>query len=184
MLELLARRWPLVVARGVLAVLFGLIAIGWPSITVLALAFLWGAYAIVDGVAGLATGLGGRGGGDRVYLVLLGVLGIAAGAVTFLWPAITVVVLLLVIALWAIVAGVVQIAAAVRLRRVLRNEWFLAVSGVVTLVLGILLVLQPAEGAVALVVAIATFSIAWGIVLVVLGLRLRALRDRNPSTVA
>lgn len=77
--------------------------------------------------------------------------------------------LLVIIAVWAIIAGVTQISAAIRLRKVVRNEWFLALSGVVALVLGILLVVQPAEGAIALVVAIATFALVWGVGLIVLG---------------
>lgn len=183
MLELLTRRWQLVVLRGVIAVLFGLIAVVWPEITVLALAILWGAYALFDGIAALVMGFGEGSGTDKAYVILLGVLGVGAGVITFLWPAITVVVLLVVIAVWAIISGVMQLAAAVRLRKVVRNEWFLAVSGTVSLVLGVLLIVQPAEGAIALVIAIATFAIAWGVVLIVFGFRLRALRSRNPSTV-
>lgn len=172
----MSRRWHLVVLRGVVAILFGIIAILWPGITVLALALLWGTYMLLDGIASIAMGMGR--GTDRMYMIVLGVLGIAAGVATYVWPQITVVVLLVVIAAWAIIAGVVQIAAAIRLRKVIRNEWFLVISGVVTLVLGLLLIVQPAEGAIALLVAIATFAIAWGVVLVVLGFRLRQLRGR------
>ncbi|MGH3762614.1 HdeD family acid-resistance protein [Actinophytocola sp.] len=180
MLELLSRRWHLVVLRGVVAVGFGIVAIAWPEITVLALAVLWGAYMLLDGITSIVLGMGR--GSDRTYLIALGVLGIAAGVISFVWPRITVVVLLVVIAVWAIVAGAVQVAAAIRLRKVISSEWFLAVCGVVTLVLGLLLIVQPAEGAIALLIAIATFAIAWGVVLVVLGLRLRQLRDRLPET--
>lgn len=186
MLELMTRRWQVVVLRGVLAVLFGLIAIVWPGITVLALAILWGVFILVDGIAATAMGVGKDvgSGSDRTYLIVLGVLGIIAGLITFIWPGITVVVLLVVIAIWAIIAGIMQIVAAFRLRKVVRNEWFLAVSGLVTLALGILLIVQPVTGAVALVIAIATFAIAWGIVLIVFGFRLRTLRPRDPQAVA
>lgn len=176
MLELLSRRWHLVVLRGVAAVLFGIVAIAWPEITVLALALLWGIYALLDGITSVAMGIGR--GTDRAYPIVLGVLGIAAGVVALGWPEITVIVLLVVIAVWAIIAGAVQIAAAIRLRKVIRDEWFLAISGVVALVLGLLLIVQPAEGAIALVIAIATFALAWGLVLIVLGFRLRSLRDQ------
>ena len=176
MLELLSRRWHLVVLRGVVAVLFGITAIAWPEITVLVLALLWGVYTLLDGVASVAMGMGR--GTDRMYMVLLGVLGIAIGVGALVWPEITVIVLLVMIAAWAIVAGVVQIAAAVRLRKVIKGEWFLATSGAFTLVLGLLLIVQPAEGAIALVVAIATFALAWGLVLIVLGFRLRLLGRR------
>ncbi|HEY0453587.1 HdeD family acid-resistance protein [Actinophytocola sp.] len=176
MLELLSRRWHLVVLRGVVAVVFGVIAIAWPEITVLALAMLWGVYTLLDGITSIAMGMGA--GTDRGYLIFLGVLGIAAGIVALLWPQITVIVLLVVIAAWAIFAGVGQLAAAIRLRKVIRNEWFLALSGAIALVLGILLIVQPTEGAIALVIAIATFAVVWGVVLIVLGLRLRKLRGR------
>ncbi|MPZ86270.1 MAG: HdeD family acid-resistance protein [Actinophytocola sp.] len=174
MLELLSRRWHLVVLRGVVAVLFGIIAIAWPEITVLALALLWGVYTLLDGITSIAMGIGE--GTDRAYMIFLGMLGIAAGVIALLWPEITVIVLLVLIAVWAIIAGIVQIAAAVRLRKVIRNEWFLALSGSVALVLGLLLIVQPAEGAIALLIAIATFALVWGVVLIVLGFRLRKLR--------
>jgi uncharacterized membrane protein HdeD (DUF308 family) len=175
-LELLSRRWHLVVLRGVVAILFGVVAIAWPEITVLALALLWGVYMLLDGVSSIAMAMGQ--GSDRMYLILLGVLGIASGALALMWPRITVIVLLVLIAAWAIVAGVVQIAAAIRLRKLIRNEWFLALTGAVALILGLLLIVQPAEGAIALLVAIATFAIAWGVVLVVLGFRLRQVRGQ------
>lgn len=177
MLELMTRRWWLVVLRGVVAIAFGLAAIAWPRITLLALVVLWGAYTLLDGVAAVAIGVSRRDAhaGDRAMHLLLGVLGIAAGLVALVWPDITVVALLVVIAVWAIVAGAVQLATAVRLRRVIRNEWFLALAGVTTVVLGVLLIVQPAEGALALVVAIATFTLVWGVVLVLLGLRLRRI---------
>jgi uncharacterized membrane protein HdeD (DUF308 family) len=174
-LELLARRWQLVVLRGAVAVLFGIVAIVWPEITVLSLAILFGVYTLLDGITSITMGFGHRG-TDRAYLVTLGILGVVAGLISLIWPAITVIVLLVIIALWAIFAGVMQIAAAVRLRKVIRNEWFLALSGTISLVLGLLLIVQPGEGAIALLVAIATFAFVWGITLIVLGFRLRALR--------
>lgn len=164
--------------RGVVAVLFGILAIVWPEITVLSLALLFGVYTLLDGVASIMMGLGR--GTDRAYPIALGILGVAAGAIALVWPEITVIVLLVIIAVWAIFAGVMQILAAIRLRKVIRNEWFLALSGVIALVLGLLLIVQPAEGAIALVVAIATFALVWGITLIVLGFRLRTLVNAGP----
>lgn len=177
MLELLARRWWMVVLRGAFAVLFGLLAIIWPDITVLALVLLWGAYALIDGLTSVMLALSERTAAreDRLTFGLLGVLGIAAGVVTFVWPTITAMVLLLVIAFWAILAGVLQIAAAIRLRKVITNEWFLGLTGAVCIVLGILLVVQPTEGAIGLVIAIATFAIVWGVTLILFGLRMRTI---------
>jgi uncharacterized membrane protein HdeD (DUF308 family) len=181
-LELLSRRWQLVVLRGVVAVVFGIIAIVWPAITVLSLALLFGAYTLLDGITSLTMGFGRGTGSDRVYMITLGILGIIAGLIALIWPQITVIVLLVIIAVWAIIAGATQIAAAIRLRKVIRNEWFLALSGVVAVVLGLLLIVQPGAGAIALVIAIATFALVWGIVLIVLGLRLRVIARTGTVT--
>lgn len=178
MLELLVQRWWMIVLRGALAVLFGLLAILWPDITVLALVLLWGAYALVDGVAAVGIGLSNRAAPGELRLIygLLGVLGVAVGVLTFVWPRITALALLVIIALWALVAGVVQIAHAIRMRKVIDNEWFLGLTGAVCVILGILLIVQPATGALGLVIAIATFAIVWGVSLIMFGLRLRTLR--------
>jgi uncharacterized membrane protein HdeD (DUF308 family) len=175
MLEMLARRWWMFAIRGALAVLFGLLAIVWPEITVLAMVLLWGAYTLIDGVTSVVMAIAEREAPreHRMTYGVLGVLGIAIGIITFVWPAITAMALLIVIAVWALFAGIMQIAAAIRLRKVMRHEWFLALTGAVCVVLGILLIVQPTEGAIGLVVAIATFAIVWGVALILFGLRLR-----------
>ena len=109
---------------------------------------------------------------------LLGLVGVIAGVVSILWPSITALALLVIIASWAVVAGVLQLVAAFRLRKEITGEWFLALSGAVCVVLGVLLFTQPATGALALVVAIATFAIVWGVSLVLLGVRLRRVGRR------
>jgi uncharacterized membrane protein HdeD (DUF308 family) len=177
MLELLARRWWMITLRGALAVLFGLLAIFWPGITVLALVLLWGAYALIDGITAVGLAVMDRSAptDHRWMYGLLGVLGIAVGVITFVWPGATTVVLLVIIAFWAIFAGVLQIAAAIRLRKVIDHEWFLALTGAVCVFLGILLIVQPATGAIGLVIAIATFALVWGVSLILFGLRLRSI---------
>lgn len=162
-----------------MAVLFGIVAIAWPEITVLSLALLFGVYTLLDGITAITMGVGQ--GTDRVYMITLGVLGIVAGLISLIWPGVTVIVLLVIIAVWAIFAGVMQIVAAIRLRKVIRNEWFLALSGAIALVLGLLLIVQPTAGAIALVVAIATFALVWGVTLIVLGFRLRLLRGATAA---
>lgn len=177
MLELLARHWWMIALRGALAVVFGFMAIVWPGITVLALVLLWGAYTLIDGLASVGLALSDRSAPaeHRWMYGLLGLLGIAIGVITFVWPAATAVVLLLIIAFWAILAGVLQIVAAIRMRKVITNEWFLGLTGAVCVVLGILLIVQPLEGAIGLVIAIATFAIVWGVSLILFGLRLRTI---------
>jgi uncharacterized membrane protein HdeD (DUF308 family) len=136
---------------------------------------LYGAYALVDGLFALATALfGGRSAaGRRGWLLLEGILGIAAGVVALAWPGITALVLLYVIATWAIVTGVLEIAAAVWLRRELRGEWLLALSGVISVLFGAYVAIWPQRGAVAVVWAIGLYAIMFGIALVDLAFRLR-----------
>jgi uncharacterized membrane protein HdeD (DUF308 family) len=178
MLDVLTRYWWTLVIRGVAAVLFGLMALIWPGITVLALVLLFGAYAILDGVLALGAAAlnDARSAGRRPWLVLEGIAGILTGIVTFAWPDVTTLVLLWLIAAWAIVTGVLEVVAAVRLRREIEGEWVLAASGVLSVVFGLLMMVWPASGAVALVVLIGVYAIVFGAALVALGWRLRAMR--------
>jgi uncharacterized membrane protein HdeD (DUF308 family) len=173
MLETLSRNWWAVALRGVAAILFGLAALVWPQITLYALVLLFGAYSLVDGAFTLvaAFGRGARPGG-RGWLIARGVAGIAVGVLTFVWPGITALALLWVIAVWAVVTGVLEIVAAVRLRRELRNEWLLALSGALTVIFGVLLVVWPASGILALITLIGSFALVFGVLLMVLAVRL------------
>jgi uncharacterized membrane protein HdeD (DUF308 family) len=178
MLETLTRYWWIVALRGAAAVLFGLMALVWPGITLFALVLLFGAYAVVDGGFTLVAALGRQGqveatGGSRALLIAQGIAGILIGVLAFVWPGITALALLWVIAAWAVVTGVLEIAAAVRLRRELRREWLLALSGTLSVLFGILLVGWPAAGALTLVVLIGVAAIVFGAALLALGLRLR-----------
>jgi len=113
--ELLTRNWWLVALRGALAVIFGIVTLAWPGMTLLALIFLWGFYALIDGISSIALGAAVR--GHRWSNVLIGVVGVLAGLVAIMLPGETAVVLLVIIAVWAIVAGVVQVIAGIALRR-------------------------------------------------------------------
>jgi uncharacterized membrane protein HdeD (DUF308 family) len=177
MLETLARYWWAVAVRGVAAVLFGLMAIIWPAITVTVLVLLFGAYALVDGVLALATAIfGGRSaGGRRLWLALEGVAGVLTGVITFVWPGITTLALLWLIAAWVLVTGVLEIVAAVRLRREMEGEWLLALSGVLSVVFGILLIVWPTAGAVTVVWLIGIYAVVFGVAVIALSLRLRKI---------
>jgi uncharacterized membrane protein HdeD (DUF308 family) len=172
----LARNWWVLLIRGLAAIAFGILAFMWPGISLLALVVLYGAYALIDGVAALALAFtSGRGGAPWWGMVLVGVAGIAAAVVTFLWPGITAFALLMIIAAWSIVRGIMEIVAAIRLRQVLRHEWLLALAGAISIAWGLLLVARPAAGALALVWVIGAFAIAFGIVAVTLAIRLRMM---------
>ena len=178
MLETLSRYWWAMAIRGGAAIVFGILAIIWPEITLYVLVLLFGAYAIVDGLFALGTALfGARGAaGRRGWLIAEGVIGIGAGVITFVWPTITTLALLFMIAFWAVLTGVLEMVAAVRLRREMRGEWLLALSGILSVVFGILLAVWPATGALALVILIGIYAIVFGVALLALALRLRRLR--------
>ena len=175
----LARAWHWIVLRGVFALLFGIFAFIWPGITLAALVLVWGAYAIADGVMALIAAFTmHEEGKPMASLIIAGILGIAAGVLTFLWPGMTALVLLLFIASWAVLMGIFEIAAAIRLRKHIENEWLLALSGLVSIIFGVLLFLQPGAGALAVIWLIGSFAIFFGILLIALGIRLKGLAGR------
>lgn len=189
MLELVSRYWWVVLLRGLLAIGFGIVALVWPGITILALVIVFGAYALVDGVLDVVMAIGGKGPdkarlatGSRVWLAVLGLIGIGAGVVAFAWPGITAVALLWIIAFWAILGGIAQLAAAWRLRAELTNEWLWVLAGLLSIALGVLLIAQPAAGAIALVLWIGIFAIAWGVTLVVLSFRIKRSAPEGGSS--
>jgi uncharacterized membrane protein HdeD (DUF308 family) len=169
----LADRWWMPVVRGVVAILFGVVALFMPGISLLALVVLWGAYALVDGVVNVAHAFKrARGGTSWGWLLFEGLVSVAAGVVTFLWPGITALALLVVIAVWAVITGVAEIAAAIRLRKQITDEWLLGLSGALSIAFGVILLLRPQAGAVALVWLIGAYAIAFGALLIGLGMRL------------
>ena len=186
MLQALARHWWVFLVRGLAAIAFGVLAVVWPGITISALVIVFGAYAVVDGIFDLVLGIRGApddagrplSGGTRVWMVAIGLLGMAAGLVAFLWPSITAVALLWVIAWWAMITGVLELFAAWRMRAELTNEWMCVLSGLLSIVLGIVLVAQPATGALALVLWVGFLAIAWGVALCVLAFRVKGLAGR------
>jgi len=182
MLEHLGRNWGWVVLRGVAAVLFGILAFAWPGITLAALVIVWGAYALADGILALVAAYRVRDQGKPFWsLVIVGLLGIAAGIVTFIWPGMTALVLLMFIAAWAVVMGIFQIIAAIRLRKEIKNEWLLGLSGVLSVLFGVIMFVQPGAGALAVIWVIAAYAIVFGILLIWLGLRLKKRSERHTA---
>lgn len=150
------------VLRGVAALLFGVATLAWPDVTLWALVLLWGAFALVDGVIALSAAITDRLLLHRGWVAFWGVTGIAAGAATFLWPSITALALLIVIAVWALVAGVSMIAIAVAERKQTTGEWLVGLTGLLTVALGVLLLVNPAGGALAITWAIGWYACLYG----------------------
>lgn len=178
----LARNWWLILLRGVAGVSFGMLTFVVPRLSVAALVLVFGAYALADGVLTLFSAARNRASRDWWMLVVEGIAGVSAGVLTFLWPGITAVALLYLIAAWALVTGSLELIAAMRLRRVIRGEWLLVLNGMLSVALGALLGLFPGPGAVALVIWIGAYALVSGVLLMVLGARLRLLRHGGGRT--
>src|SRR5262249_20729481 len=159
---------------GVAGVALGVVTLFSPGLSLAALVLLFGAYAFADGVLAIVSVLRHRAPDGPAWTLLEGVVGVAAGVVTLASPGIAAPTLLYVVAAWALVTGALEIAAAIRLRRAIRNEWLLGLAGVASIGLGILLVLFPGPGVLALVLWLGAYALVFGALLVVLALRLRS----------
>ena len=177
----LTRNWWVVVLRGVLAILFGLMAFLMPKITLAALVLLFGAFAFADGVFAIIAATRGQSGKPWWALVLRGLVGIGAGIFAFVSPAITAIALLFVIAAWAMASGVFEISAAIRLRKVIKGEWLMALAGLASIGFGILLVMAPGRGALAMLWIIGTYAVLFGVLFMVLGFKMRTWGREHPT---
>ena len=184
----LARNWWLLAIRGVAGILFGIGAFVWPSATLAALVLLFGAYVFVDGIFAVAAGIAMRRQMSRWWLIVLeGVAGIILGVLTFQSPDTTALVLLTFIAAWSIITGVFEIATAVQLRKVIDNEWLMILSGMLSILFGIVLIALPGPGALSIIWLLGSYGLLFGILTLILSFRLRSMREtagrRMTSTV-
>ncbi len=184
MLACLARNWWVLALRGLVAILFAIAAIVWPELTLVALVLIFGAYALVDGAFALVTGFRADRSDVRWPLIVEGIAGVVAGLIALFAPTIAALALVFLIAAWAIITGIFEIIAAVRLREQIDNEWLLAAMGVVSIVFGVLLAIAPAAGALALIWVIAGYALVFGILMLVLAFRLRGLQARGGESIA
>lgn len=175
MLDLMTRHWWVLALRGAFAILFGIVALVWPGITVFALVLLFGAYALADGVVAVTQAVRGTTGGPRGLLAASGIAGIALGVAALVWPGITAFILLMLIAAWAVATGLLEIIVAVALRRELRGEWVYVLTGAISLIFGILLFAWPVSGAIAVVWLIGLLALLFGAAMLGVAFRLRRL---------
>jgi len=177
--EILSRYWWMTVLRGLFWILFGIVVLARPGISLLSLTLALGIVIFADGVLNVAHAFAGR----RVHedwwvLLLVGLTGIGIGALTFYSPATTAIALVFYVAIWAIATGMLQIAAAIRLRRQLAGEVWMVLAGIASVVFGALLIVRPAAGALTLLWLFALYAIAFGVLLILLALRVRGAVKR------
>jgi uncharacterized membrane protein HdeD (DUF308 family) len=182
-LQTVAAHWWVILLRGIVAVLFGIVAFAFPISTAGAFVIVFGAYALVDGVLTIVSALrmAHPDSGRWWSLLIGGIVGIAIGAVTFFWPAVTALALGFLVAAWAIATGIFEIGAAVRMRKDVPGEILFFVTGLLSIVLGAILAIHPFTGLIAAVYIIGAYAILAGITLCALAFRLRALRGATPN---
>src|SRR5262245_35213184 len=173
--SILSRGWWLLLLRGLAAIAFGVLTWSQPGLSLAVLVLFFGAYSLVDGVLGVWTAIAGREHHEHWWVFLLeGLLGVGVGILTFFAPGVTAIALLFYIAIWAIGTGVLEIVAAVRLRKEIDGEWMLILAGLASVVFGVLLMAQPGAGALALIWLIGSYALVFGVLLVLLAFKARS----------
>jgi uncharacterized membrane protein HdeD (DUF308 family) len=156
----------MMMVRGAFAVVFGVLTLVWPAVTALALALLFGVYALVNGVSAIVSAIRGDELFRRWLVALSGLVSVAAGVVALLWPGITVLVLTLVVGVWALATGLSEILTAIWLRRVLDRKVFLIVIGVLSIIAGVLLLWHPLTGALGIAIVVGSYAVVYGALMI------------------
>ena len=170
----LTSHWWALALRGVLGILLGLVALTRPGVTLAAIILFVGAYMFVDGVVAIMASLRGMRAGDRWgWMLVEGIIGIVAGIIVFRTPATAAMVLVWLVAFWAIMHGAAEIGAGIRLRKMIENEWLLILAGVLSLALGIFILMRPGLGVLLLVTWIGVYALFAGIVTLMLAFRVK-----------
>jgi uncharacterized membrane protein HdeD (DUF308 family) len=176
MVNALARNWWALLIRGIAAVIFGIAAFAWPGPTLLAIGILFGAYAFIDGVFAIVAAVRAAEAHERWWPFLLeGIIGLVIAGITIYDVGITLLALYYTIAAWAFLTGILEIAAAIQLRKAIANELLLIVAGIASILFGVLMIWHPMAGALAIIWLIAAYAIVFGIVMIALSFRLRKL---------
>jgi uncharacterized membrane protein HdeD (DUF308 family) len=173
--QVVVRNWWMLAIRGVLALIFGLIVLFFPGIALIALITVFAVYAVIDGVVAIIVSLRERGSLNRwAWLLVEGILSVVAGILAFIYPGETALILLYIVAAWAILTGIMEIVAAVLLREYISREWALAVAGIISIVFGILLAVLPGVGLLSLLWLLGIYSIVFGVLFIVRAFQLRS----------
>ncbi|MEZ5828739.1 MAG: HdeD family acid-resistance protein [Hyphomicrobiales bacterium] len=179
--EVLADSWWAVGLRGLLAIAFGIICLLVPPAAILALILLFSAYMLVDGVFAIVSGIKAAQNGERWGLLILeGIVDIAAGVVAFLWPAITTIAFVILIAVWAIISGALMLTAAFSLK-LDHGRWWLALGGIASVIFGIVLLIAPVVGAVVLTWWLGAYAVVFGVFLLILAFKLHGKKEERSA---
>jgi uncharacterized membrane protein HdeD (DUF308 family) len=182
--KILSRYWWMILVRGVLAVLFGIMVFAWPGISLLSLVLLFGAFILANGFGNVVTAIGGRKEHENWWVLLLaGLAGAVLGILTFFNPGLTALALLFYIAIWAIATGLLEIVAAIRLRKEIEGEFWMALGGLASVAFGMLLVARPGGGALAVLWLIAAYAVVYGATLIMLAFKARGFAKRLEAAV-
>ncbi|OZI62031.1 HdeD family acid-resistance protein [Bordetella genomosp. 11] len=173
----MSKAWWVLVARGLIAIVFGVLALMWPTLTLLVLVAMFAAYAVLSGAAAVAGAwrarTAGKGLGELWMIAILGVVAIACGIIAVVWPAITALALVLIMGINALITGILDIAVAIRYRDTVRHTWLMVLAGIVSIIFGAGVLVYPGAGALALVWMISIYAIASGILLLAMGIHAR-----------
>jgi uncharacterized membrane protein HdeD (DUF308 family) len=179
LLDTLTRHWWVLLVRGLIAITFGVMAWIWPGLSIATLVLLFGIFAFADGVLGLWTAFTGpKGMEHRWVLALWSVAGLATGALAVFAPGLVAASVVLLIGVWAIVTGAMEIIAAIQLRKEVQGEWMLILAGLASVAFGVLLVARPGAGALSLVWMIGLFAVLVGALFVFLAFKVRSVHKR------
>jgi uncharacterized membrane protein HdeD (DUF308 family) len=183
MINEIERHWWVPALRGILAIGFGVLALAWPGITLLSLAIVFGAYAVADGVLAWAAATKAAA-GQRGPLVLLGFVGVLAGVAALAWPGPTVLAFTLLVGVWAIATGAMEIVVAIRMRKRIQGEGWAILTGALSIAFGALVLIWPDAGALTLALLIGAYALVAGVTLIALGVRLRARQRAHTAGVS
>jgi uncharacterized membrane protein HdeD (DUF308 family) len=173
--DILSRYWWMTLLRGLFWILLGIVIFARPGISLLSLTLALGAIMFIDGIINVVNALSGRKENDDWWVLLLvGLAGIGVGVLTFYNPQATALAVVLYVAIWAIATGLLEIVAAVRLRRQIEGEFWLALAGIASVVFGVLLAARPGVGALTILWLIGAYAIVFGVILLLLAFRVRS----------